>query len=315
MKISIRAAVVVTMTLVVLAGGGCYWPGDVWSGGGTDVIEVNETYCEPDARICHNGDVYKCTGDGKNYVLLMTCDEGCESGVCTGCQPDCGTRECGPDPVCGTSCGNCTDGKSCQSGSCVTGLSVVWQDDFESYSAGDFPSSWVPDANATDSSSNFVDDTVFSTGNQSLRLFGKMGGCWGALAYRSITVDPPFELEVDVKNGTEDTNGCHPDRATIGVINGTDWSNWGRSFAYFKKDGSINGPGGVVATYSTNVWMKLRVRYERLGDGSVKLTYWVNGTLVGSQTDDPGENEDYYDNVQLVSQEGSVWYDNVRVYH
>jgi hypothetical protein len=38
----------------------------------------------------------------------IECQEGeCVDGVCEGCEPDCGDRECGPDPRCGHSCGEC----------------------------------------------------------------------------------------------------------------------------------------------------------------------------------------------------------------
>jgi len=43
----------------------------------------------------------------------------CVAGESTACQPMCGSRECGPDPVCGISCGTCGNGHSCQDGECV----------------------------------------------------------------------------------------------------------------------------------------------------------------------------------------------------
>jgi hypothetical protein len=44
------------------------------------------------------------------------------SGVTWGggaCVPQCGQRECGPDPNCGASCGTCGAGEACQAGRCV----------------------------------------------------------------------------------------------------------------------------------------------------------------------------------------------------
>lgn len=35
------------------------------------------------------------------------------------CQPDCSSTSCGPDPVCGTSCGTCQQGENCDMGQCV----------------------------------------------------------------------------------------------------------------------------------------------------------------------------------------------------
>jgi len=48
------------------------------------------------------------------------CPQGqtCRDGQCGGCTPDCKDRECGPDPVCGISCGSCAAGESCDQGRC-----------------------------------------------------------------------------------------------------------------------------------------------------------------------------------------------------
>jgi hypothetical protein len=65
-------------------------------------------------------------------------------------------------------------------------------DDFESYSTGSFPSSWIPDANANDISNNYVDASVYYEGSKSLRLHGLVGGCWGALTYHPLNITPPL---------------------------------------------------------------------------------------------------------------------------
>lgn len=57
--------------------------------------------------------VYKGAGTCNQGVCSytfedITCAEGeCIDGVCEGCTPACGARECGPDPRCGESCGDC----------------------------------------------------------------------------------------------------------------------------------------------------------------------------------------------------------------
>jgi len=54
----------------------------------------------------------------------LACAPGCgqfdTSGCEHGCQPDCQGRECGPDPVCSTSCGTCTEGTCDADGQCQT---------------------------------------------------------------------------------------------------------------------------------------------------------------------------------------------------
>ncbi len=51
------------------------------------------------------------------------CDDVADDGFdppCTGCTPDCDGRECGPDPVCEESCGECTPPDTCNAaGQCV----------------------------------------------------------------------------------------------------------------------------------------------------------------------------------------------------
>lgn len=72
-----------------------------------------------------------CCGDGVcNVAYNETCvscsgDCGCESGeVCSAtgvceCEADCSQLECGPDPVCQQSCGDCGASETCQQGRCV----------------------------------------------------------------------------------------------------------------------------------------------------------------------------------------------------
>jgi len=43
-------------------------------------------------------------------------DTWCSIGLEATCVPDCSGRECGPDPVCGASCGNCPAGHECTAG-------------------------------------------------------------------------------------------------------------------------------------------------------------------------------------------------------
>ncbi|MEQ8279111.1 MAG: hypothetical protein RMA76_16895 [Deltaproteobacteria bacterium] len=54
----------------------------------------------------------------------LSCAFGCREHDVTACgaapcTPECGARVCGPDPVCGTSCGACTEGSCDAAGACV----------------------------------------------------------------------------------------------------------------------------------------------------------------------------------------------------
>ncbi len=93
---------------------------------------------DPDcAHDCGNGELEgpeKC--DGENLgdqsceslgfeAGTLACAEGClglDTSACPGaCAPDCSGRVCGADPACGTSCGECPEGGTCNSeGQCDT---------------------------------------------------------------------------------------------------------------------------------------------------------------------------------------------------
>jgi len=87
--------------------------------------------CEPDCSKfdtsgCEHGCVKDCMGRecGPDPVCGFSCGT-CDTGYCnpdgqceSSCVKDCTGRECGPDPVCGESCGVCTAGQCNSEGQC-----------------------------------------------------------------------------------------------------------------------------------------------------------------------------------------------------
>ncbi|MBW1811509.1 MAG: hypothetical protein JRJ87_25195 [Deltaproteobacteria bacterium] len=77
------------------------------------------------SEICGTcADLETCNLDGLCECAFAECNttccaelEVCHAGAC--CAPDCTNRECGPDPVCGESCGTCTSPLFCLNGQCV----------------------------------------------------------------------------------------------------------------------------------------------------------------------------------------------------
>ena len=67
---------------------------------------------------CKDGDLWWFDSCDQPESLLDACEHGCENGACLYCQADCTDLDCGPDPVCGTNCGDCPDGQDCVDGSC-----------------------------------------------------------------------------------------------------------------------------------------------------------------------------------------------------
>jgi hypothetical protein len=63
---------------------------------------------------CSSSDSGGCKTDQECSPPTPYCD--LVSGDCVACLAYCSDRECGPDPDCGTSCGECAGGKICQEG-------------------------------------------------------------------------------------------------------------------------------------------------------------------------------------------------------
>ena len=186
---------------------------------------------------------------------------------------------------------------------------VIWSDDFESYSVGSWPSSnWVEDANG-----GSVTNSVQYSGSKSLKITGEIGGCWAGFGYRRINTTPPFYIEVMVRNGNESTSGCHPDRAGIELRKGTSWRNPARNFIQFCRDGNIRTPKGtVLCAYQTLTWYKVKIKYEVSGS-NVIISYWINDEYKGTEVYPADPNEESFTNLDLNCQEGSCWFDDVRI--
>ncbi|MFH1527492.1 MAG: dockerin type I domain-containing protein [Bacteroidota bacterium] len=189
-----------------------------------------------------------------------------------------------------------------------------WLEDFESYSVSTFPSTWIPDGNGPNISSNYVDNSVSSSGSNSLRLFGEINSCWGALAYRELNAKPPFYVEVKIRNGDESLGGCHPMRGGLSLRHGTSWTNPSRRFILFD-DGIIYGGDDSMAlgSFQTLTWYTIKVLYEQPSPNNIRLSYWVDDVFKGSQNYEAFDVESQLLNLELVVQEGTAWFDDVKV--
>ena len=194
----------------------------------------------------------------------------------------------------------------------TTSAQIVWQDGFEPYTSGTFPSLWVPDGNATDTQTNYVDGTISSGGTRSLRLYGRLGGNWAAIAYRSLTVSAPFEIELMVRNGNEPMSYWYR-RASVGLRKGTNWINPARTLLVCFHNDITDVANNALTNYSELAWYKLRIRYERPTSTDVKVSYWINDMFYGSRTLAALAEEDEMTNFELTVGEGTAWFDDVKV--
>lgn len=185
-------------------------------------------------------------------------------------------------------------------------------DDFESCQAGAFPCGWTYSGN----SNIVIDSSVASTGKQSTRLFGLLSACWAALLHRPLHVSPPFTVEFYTRNGTEPLSGCHPYRASVAIYTQATWTSPGRSLITFLPDGGIQTGGvasAIVGTYNSNQWVKVRIGYQRPSSSLVTVSYWINDIFKGTFSDSATTDESSLAYLSLVSQEGTAWFDDVRV--
>lgn len=190
---------------------------------------------------------------------------------------------------------------------------TVWHENFESYEVNTFPSTWVKDGNASSASTNFVTDQTSSEGSKSLQLYGSVGGCWGSIGYRALNTTSPYFIEMDIKNGTENLSGCHPNRAAIVLRQGTSWTNPGRLFVYFYNDGNIHLGDEISDKFSTDIWYTVKIKYDKISSSEVKITYWINNVLKGEYTVDADSGEDEFTNLEIAVEEGTAWFDNITV--
>jgi hypothetical protein len=191
----------------------------------------------------------------------------------------------------------------------------ILYENFESYSSGSFPNSWVADGNGTNISENYIDTSIFYNGDKSLKLFGSTGGCWAAIAYHTFNPIAPFIIEFAIRNGNEILSGCNPDRALVGLNTGTSWTNISqRTLIKFSGDGNVYGGGGTkLSLYNNDTWYQVKIRYERISKSEMKLSYWINDNYLGNEFLSTISEENLLNNLEIQVLEGSAWYDDIKV--
>ena len=191
-----------------------------------------------------------------------------------------------------------------------------WCDDFELYQN---PSDWTLNWHGSGNVDGIaVDNTTSFTGSQSLRMFGQLGGCWGAVATRPIQMDLPLEISFAVKNGSEPLSGCHQYRATLGLRTGPDWPDCPcPPLVRVLPNGDIElpyfSPATIFSGYALGSWHNVRSLLSTPGDGYLHMKLWVNASYLGEYTlpEEPWMSELAY--LDITSQEGTAWFDDVCV--
>jgi CSLREA domain-containing protein len=163
---------------------------------------------------------------------------------------------------------------------------VGFSDDFETYSAGSWPTGWYADGNAaTSPSSNQVVTDPLNATNKVLQLYGVLGSFWGALANHPVDFGDAYTLSLRIYNGDEAIpSSGHQDRAYVGMRHGTSWTNPGLQLLQFNQHGNvIAADGSIVQSYSTARWYDVQIDYRLLGP-QIQIAYRLDGVYRGSVT-------------------------------
>ena len=198
----------------------------------------------------------------------------------------------------------------------LTGNTHFWIDEASIEASISSPGAcWIKDANAYDSNNNGIVADPTSSANKVFRLYGSVGGCWGALAYREFSFPSAFSVNVKIYNGSEDLSGCHPSRGSIAMRYGTSWQNSGSGLVNFLENGDIVARNGsIIGHFPLEQWLNIAVHYQRVNN-DLTLHYWVNGEDLGeiNMTITDLSKELSFDHFELAVNEGTAYFDDVIV--
>jgi len=178
---------------------------------------------------------------------------------------------------------------------------ILFQDDFESYTPGTFPSSpWILIWDGNDSSNQVIVDNKSISGSQSLKLEGAPG--WSAHAEVLLTHTPPTIY-------CEGYIMVEQDYFPVGIgFWNPDIGFWGRVYA-----SAGTGPDQVLQTCEANKWYHLKLKYD---DHLDVFDVWVDGVRKGHnlQSVTRGGYNAFSLVTRMVGSSTKVWFDDVKVY-
>jgi len=184
---------------------------------------------------------------------------------------------------------------------------ILFQDDFESYAVGTFPSTGGWQLWFSGAGQNYVTDTVSVSGTKSYHSRGSMG--WAAWIARPFTSVSRF-LGYEVCMRAEDVGGSYYS-VCAGFLQktGPGTANLFASI-WFKQDGTIRGPGDeILFEWAADTWYKVRVILDR--DTHV-YSLWIDDILI-SDSLTTGMGYDLYQVIEVFGL-GAEW-SGVAAYH
>ena len=190
---------------------------------------------------------------------------------------------------------------------------VLFEQDFSSVSAGSVPESFALAGN----NSQQVTEGTAASGTKSYQMNGSYGGCWEAIARRSMTVADEMTVSGSyrLENGEV---GCHDNKAgAIGLktVASGSWSDGsGVRLLQFTPDGTVVSQGETVGSFSRQEWADFEVEYVRDREaGTVTYNCQINDGDRVSVTRDAADHEDDLSALQLTSGDFTVFWDEFQI--
>jgi hypothetical protein len=202
---------------------------------------------------------------------------------------------------------------------------ILLNDNFDSYAAGSFPSSWELIYNGAGTSQQIVDTTRFVSSPKSLRLVGS--SCWSANAYRPVNLPLPssgqlVSMTVKVFSGAIVSGGCGSGRAAATFFNPSG-GTWGRSYGgvKFDEDGFIYAIRNYydesldlkLMAYSPQKWYNIKTQVNL---SAKTMNIYIDGVLYASNARIYDLDYSLPTGIQLSAGHGNtpiIWFDDVSV--
>ncbi len=201
----------------------------------------------------------------------------------------------------------------------VSAYADDWCDGFENYPPdSSIDSGWILSGNT----SSITDTNVVFSGNQSLKMFGSIGGCWAAVADKALETTFPMKITCAVRNGSENLTGCHQYRAELCLRAGTVWTDPGAIGLFrFLEDGTLEirsggTPFDSLHGFNLEQWYEFEINIWVSSDSSIVYTeFWVNGEYVGLYSQEISNLPNLFNasHIDISSQEGTAWFDDICV--
>lgn len=193
-------------------------------------------------------------------------------------------------------------------------IKYMFQEDFEKYDAGTFPSSggWEIVHNGKGDDYQYVSDSFSKSPTKSFHLWGQKG--WSCNVRKKFTTDAEaigFEFAIMLGNRTSGAD--HPGFYKKGA-EGQTWGTYYASVNFNHIDGKIMSEDDtILGDWVPKRWYKIKTILDR---PSKTYSVWVDGLLKGSDMGIDMKQPELIDAISLIAGHPGVevYYDDVKVF-